>query len=113
MIEHVQVHGPDPVALDALESQLHAVKSQPSRNLAQHLLRRPRVEQRGQHHVAGQPADAVQVGKPHNCPPSCPRAIRAAIVPAPNPSSIPTTASAAAHEVSIARSAVRPPSATP
>ena len=41
------------------------------------------------------------------------RAIRAAIVPAPNPSSMLTTATPAAQEVSIARRADRPPNVAP
>ena len=39
--------------------------------------------------------------------------MRAAIVPAPKPSSMPTTARPAAQEESIASSAVSPPSAVP
>ena len=71
------------------------------------------VEQRREQHVAGEPADAVQVGEPGHGPGCAARAIRAAIVPAPKPSSMPTTASPAAQEQSMAFSAVRPPSAEP
>ena len=93
---------------DAVDPQLDAGQSEALGDLAQVALRRAGVEQGADEHVAGQSPDAVQVAD-H----SRPRAIRAAIVPAPKPSSIPTTASAAAQEVSIACSAVRPPSAMP
>ena len=65
------------------------------------------VEQRAEQHVARDAADAVDVEGPHR------RAILAAIVPAPKPSSMFTTATPAAHEVSIASSAVTPPNAAP
>ena len=75
------------------------------------------VEQRREQHVAGDPADAVEVEQPAHgalrAVPRAARAIRAAIVPAPKPSSIPTTARPAAHEQSIAWSAVCPPCAEP
>ena len=45
--------------------------------------------------------------------PAAARAMRAAIVPAPKPSSMLTTASPAAHELSIASSAETPPNAAP
>ena len=70
-----------------------------------------RVQQRGEQHVAGDARDAVDV-EDHDAPPAA-RAMRAAIVPAPKPSSMLTTASPAAHELSIASSAETPPKAEP
>jgi hypothetical protein len=102
------VKGADPVALDALDPQLDRLEPEAVGYRAQLVLGTARIEQRPEQHVSRQPADAVQI-REH----SRPLAIRAAIVPAPSPSSIPTTASAAAHDVSIAFSAVRPLSAVP
>ena len=62
---------------------------------------RARVDQRAEEHVARDAADAVDVEDHSDC-----LAIRAAIVPAPNPSSMLTTATPAAQETSIAFSAV-------
>ena len=59
----------------------------------------------------GDAADAVDVedaAHARHC-----RAIRAAIVPAPKPSSMFTTATPAAHEVIIASSALTPPNVAP
>ena len=72
--------------------------------------RRARVEQRAEQHVAGDAADAVDVEDPAH---AARLAIRAAIVPAPNPSSMFTTATPAAHEVIIASSALTPPNVAP
>ena len=70
------------------------------------------IEEGAEEHVARQSADAVEVGdRRHGT--AARRAIRAATLPAPRPSSIPTTARPSAHEQSIALSAVRPPSADP
>ena len=95
-----------------------------------------RVEQRAEQHVARDarrrsrgtasasrrlrpsvefvaPSATVDAGAAHAAPPA-ERAIRAAIVPAPNPSSIPTTASPAAHEDEHGRAGrVTPPNAVP
>ena len=73
--------------------------------------RRARVQQRAEQHVAGDAADAVDV-EDHAAPAER-RAIRAAIVPAPNPSSMFTTATPAAHDVSMASSALTPPNVAP
>ena len=101
---------PMPVTLDTLDLDLHALEAERHRNATERLELRARVEERGEQHVAGEPADAVEV---RDAAQSRPRAIRAAIVPAPNPSSIPTTARPAAQEASIAFSAVVPPCAEP
>ena len=100
----------DPVPLDTLDPDLHALEAERDRNATERLELRARVEERGEQHVAREPADAVEV---RDAAQSRPRAIRAAIVPAPRPSSIPTTARPAAHEASIAFSAVVPPCAEP
>ena len=100
----------DPLPLDALDVDLHVLDAERARDAAQRLELRAGVEQRRQQHVAREPADAVEVRDPAH---SRPRAIRAAIVPAPRPSSMPTTASPAAQDASIAFSAVVPPCAEP
>ena len=105
-----ELHSSDSVSLDTLDPDLHALEAERDRNATERLELRARVDERSQEHVTGEPADAVQVRDPAQ---SRPRAIRAAIVPAPSPSSIPTTASAAAHEASIAFNAVVPPCADP
>ena len=74
---------------------------------------RAHVEQGAEQHVAGRAADAIEVEQPAHAPPWAERAIRAAMVPAPNPSSMFTTATPAAHEQSMARSALTPPNAAP
>ena len=68
------------------------------------------VEQRRQEHVARRAADDVDVQDPHRV--DC-RAIIAAMVPAPTPSSTFTHATPGAHEESIDSSAARPPSDAP
>ena len=72
-----------------------------------------RVEQSAEQHVAGDSRHAVEVEDPSHSSPPAERAIRAAIVPAPKPSSMLTTATPAAHEMSIECSAVMPLSAAP
>ena len=72
------------------------------------------VEQRGEQHVAGRAANAVDVQQPPaHAAPAARLAMRAAMVPAPKPSSMLTTARPAAHELSIASSAETPPNAVP
>ena len=71
------------------------------------------VDQRGQQHVAGGAGDAVDVGDAGHEAPAARRAMRAAIVPAPKPSSMFTQATPAAHDESIASSAVTPPNEAP
>ena len=100
----------DSLTLDSLDTDLDALDTERHRHAPERLELGARVEERGEQHVAGKPADTVEVRDPAH---SRPRAIRAAIVPAPSPSSIPTTASPAAHEASIALSAVDPPCAEP
>ena len=83
-----------------------------------HLVRgRAGVEQRRQEHVARRAADDVDVQDPHRVAAphrgaDC-RAIIAAMVPAPTPSSTFTHATPGAHEESIDSSAARPPSDAP
>ena len=73
----------------------------------------PGVDQRGQQHVAGGAGDAVDVGDARHEAPAARRAMRAAIVPAPKPSSMFTQATPAAHDESMASRAVTPPSDAP
>ena len=68
------------------------------------------VDQRAEQHVARDTADAVDVERAAH---AALRAIRAAIVPAPKPSSMFTTATPAAHEVIIASRAETPPNVAP
>ena len=109
----VDVERADPVPLLPGDDDLDAFEAERGGKRVEDPLVRARVEQRREQHVAGQPADAVQVGEPGHGAGCAARAIRAAIVPAPKPSSMPTTASPAAQEQSMAFSAVRPPSAEP
>ena len=71
------------------------------------------VQQRAEQHVARDARHAVHVQRPGHVSLPAERAIRAAIVPAPKPSSMPTTASPAAHEDSMESRAVTPPNAVP
>jgi hypothetical protein len=103
----------DPVPLDAGHADLDRPKLEQGRDSFERLARGARVEQGSEEHVSGETADTVEVEQPAHGPPPAARARRAAIVPAPNPSSMSTTASPAAHEQSIARSAVSPPRAEP
>ena len=105
-----QMQCADPLALDALDVDLHALDAERGRDSTKRLELGARVQQRGDEHVARETADAVQV---EDAAHSRPRAMRAAIVPAPSPSSMPTTARPAAHDASIAFSAVVPPCAEP
>jgi hypothetical protein len=77
------------------------------------VLVRARVKERAKQHVAGRVADAVHVRGPRHGAPPAARAMRAATVPALKPSSMLTTATPAAQEVSIASSALTPPNAAP
>ena len=72
------MHRSDPVSLDTLDPDLHALEAERHRNATERLELRARVEERGKEHVAREPADAVQV---RDAAQSRPRAIRAAIVP--------------------------------
>src|SRR5262249_20683193 len=89
------------------------VDAQLIRDTAQELEVRSGVQQRSKQHVSSAPADAVDVGRAHHSRPAADRAIRAAIVPAPKPSSMSTTARPAAHEHSMERNAVSPLRAEP
>ena len=86
-----------------------AVPRSISRSKADRSTVAPGVEQRAEQHVPGDPADAVHV-QDHFA--DC-LAILAAIVPAPNPSSMFTTATPAAQLVIIASSALTPPNVAP
>ena len=106
VVDDLDVGRGDPVALGARDLDLHVAEPEGADGVMQHLVRRARIEERGEQHVTGEPADAVQVrDRRHR---AARRAIRAATVPAPSPSSIPTTARPSAHEESIACSAVSP-----
>ena len=105
-----QVQCADPLALDTLDVDLHALDAECGRDAAKRVELGACVQQRRDEHVACETADTVQV---EDAAQSRPRAMRAAIVPAPSPSSMPTTARPAAHDASIAFSAVVPPCAEP
>ena len=109
----VDVERADCVALLPRDHDLDSVQAEPAGERAQDGLVGAGIEEGCEEHVAREPADAVQVGEPRHGPACAARAIRAAIVPAPKPSSMPTTARPAAQEQSMAFSAVRPPSAEP
>jgi hypothetical protein len=94
----VYVKRPDALPLDALDRDLDTADSERDGHAPQALELGTSVEQGGEKHVARQSADAVEIRDPAH---SRPRAIRAAIVPAPRPSSIPTTASPAAQDAAL------------
>ena len=102
-----------PLPLDPTDGDLDAADIEPCGEATEPLEVGARVEERCEEHVAGDPADAIQVYVSRHGWGTAARAMRAAIVPAPKPSSMPTTASPAAQEHSIAFSAVLPPSAEP
>ncbi len=102
----------DPVGLDVLHIELPPAKSGAGHGLADFAERCAEIEQCGQQHVAGQPGDRVE---PENHGRSLVAACasRWAAMAAPKPESMLTTVSPAAHDVSMASSAVRPSSAAP
>ena len=103
----------DAVPHGAPDLQVEAFDPQRAHVLGHALGAGARVDQGRQQHVAGGAADAVDVGDPRHEAPAARRAMRAAIVPAPKPSSMFTQATPAAHEESIASSAVTPPNDAP
>ena len=100
------------VACDPVCRQLEALDAEPGQSRPDGVRVRACVEQRAEQHVPGDAGDAVDIQQPAHAPAPA-RAIRAAIVPAPNPSSMLTTATPAAHEHSIASSAATPEKAAP
>ena len=113
--EHPHPHRGQAVALGRIDGEVETVDAQPGQAGAHLVERRAGVQQRPQQHVAGDSADRVDVQQSlrAHAAPAAARAIRAAIVAAPNPSSMLTTATPGAHEVNIASSAGMPPAATP
>ena len=107
------VRGAHGVSRHLLRAQLEPLDAEPRQRRADRLRIGARVEQGAEQHVAGDSRHAVEVEDPGHAPPPAERAIRAAIVPAPKPSSILTTATPAAQETSIDSSAVTPDSAAP
>ena len=107
------MQGAEAAALHFLDDYLDVAQPKLARNASQHVHVRARIQEGGNEHVAGKSADAVEIRDSAQSVPAAARAIRAAIVPAPNPSSMSTTARPAAQEHSIARSAVSPPRAEP
>ena len=96
-----------------LGTQFEALDVEPGQPCADPLQVGAGVQQRAEQHVAGDPGHTVEVEDPGHSAPPAERAIRAAIVPAPKPSSMLTTATPAAQEISIECSAVTPDSAAP
>jgi hypothetical protein len=105
--------GGDAVSHRAPDLQIESVDPQPSHVLRHDLGARSGIDQGCQQHVAGGTADAVDVGDARHEAPAARRAMRAAIVPAPKPSSMLTQATPAAHEESMASRAVTPPNDAP
>ena len=108
-------HAPrgDRVAADAAHLEVESRHPEARQGRAHRALVGAGVQQRAQQHVAREAGDGVHVEEPgHRAPPAA-RAMRAAIVPAPKPSSMFTTATPAAQEVSIASSADTPPNEAP
>ena len=105
--------GDDSVSGHAADAQIETVDAERTDVLGHLLLAGARVDQRCEQHVARGARDAVDVGDARHDAPAERRAMRAAIVPAPNPSSMFTQATPAAHDESIASSAVTPSSEAP
>jgi len=103
----------DAVPYGPPDRQVETIDSQSAHVLGHPLGASTGVDQGGQQHVARGAADAVDVGDARHEAPAARRAMRAAIVPAPKPSSMLTQATPAAHEDSIASSAVTPSNAAP
>ena len=108
-----RVRGADRVPRHRLGAQLEPLDAEPGQPGADPLRVGAGVQERAEQHVAGDPGHAVEVEDPAHAALPAARAIRAAIVPAPKPSSMLTTATPAAHEISIECSAVMPLSAAP
>ena len=107
------VRGADRVPAHLLRAELESLDAQPGQTRADRLRIGAGVEEGAEQHVAGDAGHAVEVEEACHPAPPAERAIRAAIVPAPKPSSMFTTATPAAHETSIDISAVMPESAAP
>jgi hypothetical protein len=103
----------DAVPHGAADLQVEPFDSECAHVLGHALGAGARVDQGSKQHVAGGTADAVDIGDARHDAPAARRAMRAAIVPAPKPSSMFTHATPAAHEESIASSAVTPPNDAP
>jgi hypothetical protein len=101
------------VAHGALRLHPQPVDAEPLQRRADVRRVRARVEQGAEQHVARDAGEAVEVERPRHAAAPAERAIRAAIVPAPKPSSMFTTATPAAHEHSMDSSAVTPENAAP
>ena len=97
----------------ALDLEFEAAHAEAAKGRAERAHIGARVDQRGEQHVPGDAADAVEVQRARHGDGAAARAMRAAIVPAPKPSSMLTTATPAAHEHSIDSSALTPPKAAP
>ena len=115
LVRHHDVDAPgdDAVPRRAADVQVEPVDAERAHVLGHALGAGPGVDQRAQQHVAGGAGDAVDVGDARHDAPAARRAMRAAIVPAPKPSSMFTQATPAAHDESIASSAVTPSSDAP
>ena len=96
--------------LDARRLQLEPLDLKLSERLLECFERNPCVDQRTEHHVSGDAAEAVEVPERGH---DFIFRMRAASAAAPNPLSILTTAMPGAHELSIARRAARPPNDAP
>ena len=103
----------DAVPRRAPDPQVEAVDAQRAHVRSHALGIRAGVDQRRQQHVARGAADAVDVGDARHAAPAARRAMRAAIVPAPKPSSMFTQATPAAQDESMASSAVTPSNEAP
>ena len=103
----------DAVPGRAPDAQVEAVDAERAHVLGHALGAGAGVDQRCQQHVAGGAGDAVDVGDAGHDAPAARRAMRAAMVPAPKPSSMFTQATPAAHDESIASSAVTPSNEAP
>ena len=100
-VRRLDVSGGLPADLDPVPADAEAGEP-----FLEQLRIRPRADERPERHVAADPRETVEIGDSH-------RFTRCAKYPAPKPLSMFMTATPAAQELSIARSAASPPKLAP
>ena len=98
----------DPALHHPFRRERPAVGDDAAQRAFQRVAIEPRVEERGEQHVAGRAADHVDVGAPH-----AGATILCASAAAPKPLSMFTTPIPGAHDVSMPSSAASPSNAAP
>src|SRR3954454_14684924 len=112
LVGHDDACRADPAALDGLNHD--ALGRRQRRESTEHRVTvGAGVEQRGERHVAGDPGERVEPGNGGHARRARWSHARATAQAAPKPLSMPTTVTPAAHEASMASSAVTPPRLAP